>query len=717
MGSIYARVTWKRGVTGLAAGIVLAGLATVTVGAPAAQPAASDAGRPVIRRLTRLEYRNAVRDLLKIDVDASVDLPPDAVTDSFDNNGASLSMSPLLLEKYLRAARMVSRLATGDTSLPKTLYSFPTPDDQSVWHDGVPFGARGGPAVQHYFPVSGTYIVRAIMGNGHVPDVEGVRLFQFRTHVTAGSHSVAATIAAEYALPEGAVPQIAGPAGAIGGPLDPLRDSGDAPLLDLRLDGKRIERFEIKPPTLEDLGIPNSTVPGVPFVRRLEIDGPYDATDSGATASRARIFVCHPVSAAAQTACADRILTSLARRAFRRDVTSADVAPYIALYEKSRAAGDFEGAIREAIQAILVSPNFLFRVESDPKDAAVGQSYPLGDFQLASRLSFFLWSSIPDDHLLDLARSGRLHYPALLAREVSRMLADPKADALVDNFGTQYLGLQDLGETMPDAQAYPEFSQSLRDAYAEETRLFFRSFVRENRSVLDLVNADYSYLNGELARQYGVSGVSGDQFRRVVFKPGDVRGGVLTQGSVLLITSHANITSPVLRGKWIMNNLLNLVVPPPPPGVPTIQPTNASGRPLTGREQMEQHAATKVCASCHDRMDPLGFSMENFNVVGAWRTKDEAGPVDPAVKTTDGSAWTGAAGLKQYLLSRPDQLAQAFTARLMIYALGRNLERSDRAVVLDIVHAAAPGNYRFTDLIQRVVASEPFQKRRKDSQS
>ena len=687
-----------------------------------------DAGRPVVRRLTRAEYSNAVRDLLAIDVKPGDELPPDVVAFSFNNNGDALSLSPLLLDKYLRVARQVVRLATGDPALPKTLYSYPKPDKahdwyvfqppdtQRIWRDGVPFGANGGFSFTYYFPADADYDIRVYLGSTVIPDSQnaiGHRTFTLRTHVTAGSHMVAAMIAQEHALPEGPIPQYDGSAGALGGPIDPLVTTGMLPLLDVRLDGKRIQRFEVKPTSMVDLETPIGTNPGMPAVRTVEIEGPHNAKGVPRTPSRARIFVCHPASSRDETPCAERILSTVLRRAFRHDVSAADVKPFLTIYRKARERHDFEEGIRGALTAVLVSPRFLYRIEDDPQTVAVGRNYPIGDFELASRLSFFLWSSIPDEHLMAAARAGKLRNPKILNQEVVRMLADPKAAALVDNFGMQFLGLQDLDEFMPDKAVYPTFKVTLRDEFQEETKLFLRNIFMENRSIVDLVNANYSYLNEDLAQHYGVSGVFGDEFRRVTFKPDQPRGGVLTQGSVLLVTSHEDVTSPVFRGKWVLTNLLNQPPPNPPPNVPPIVATDPGGKPLTGREQLELHRKSPVCASCHTRMDPFGLSLENFDVTGAWRVKDEGGAVNAAVAMPDGSEWTGVSGLKDRLSGRPEQLANAFAGRLLVYALGRRLEAADQPTVRDIVRKAAAHGYRFDDIVTGVVDSVQFRMRRK----
>lgn len=682
--------------------------------------ASPDAGRPTIRRLTRVEYSNAVRDLLAVDVDPGAQLPPDALAYGFNNNGDALSLSPLLLERYMQSARQVTRLAVGDRTLPRTVHALTPPERQDYWRAGLPFGARGLPATEHYFPADGEYVIRVFTdlysglrnSGGRLPETEGVRFFQQRVKVTAGPHRVSVTVPEEGAVAQGPIADLAGWAGGLGGPLDPMRSGTPKPTLDIRLDGQRVGRFQVASPSAVELGTPISVTPGAPWLRRVEIDGPYDATGPGRTPSRDRLLVCTPRAAREEEGCARRIIASVTRRAFRREVAARDVEPFMAIYRRARDRADFEGAIQQALQGVLVSPAFLLRIEQDPRGARPGRNHALQGHELATRLSFLIWSSIPDDRLLDAARSGRLTRPAVLEAEARRMLADPKASALVDNFGMQFLGLQDLASAAPDKRLYPNFSATLNEDMAQEARLFLRSVLLADRSVVDLVGADYTYLNERLARHYRVPGVVGPQFRRVAFGANDPRGGVLGMGAVLLATSHQTTTSPVLRGKWVLTNLLNQPPSPPPPGVPPLVAATPSGRPLTGREQMEVHRTNPVCASCHARMDPFGFALENFGVVGDWRARDDWGPVNAVVAMPDGSTFSGPTGLKHRLASRPDEVARAMTERLMTYALGRRLTGGDAPAVRAIVAEAKPGGYRFQDLVVELVNSTQFRMRR-----
>jgi mono/diheme cytochrome c family protein len=676
-----------------------------------------DPGRPIVRRLTRVEYSNAIRDILEIDVRPGDQLPPDAVSNGFNNGGEALSLSPLLLEKYMQSARYVTRAAVGDPTLPRTIYAFATPERQEAWRAGLPFGARGMPATEHYFPVDGDYVLRVFTDfygdGGRLADREGVRFFQQRVTLKAGPHRVAAMLPEEGAAAHGIIPNSAGWGGNLGGPLDPRGSATRLPVLDIRVDGKLVGRHEIKAPTDEELRTPATVSLGAPWLRRLEIDGPYGAKSVGSTQSRARIFICTPTAPRQEAGCAQRIVSAVARRAFRREVASRDLAPFMAIYNGARADSGFEASVQQALQAVLVSPSFLFRTERDPPRARPGQTYALNDYELATRLSFFLWSSIPDDRLLDLAKAGQLKKEAVLERETRRMLADPKAEALVDNFGMQLLGLQDLAGFTPDRTVYPNFSTTLRDDMGEEAKLFARDVMLGNRSVIDLIGADYSYLNDRLAEHYGIKGVRGAAFRKVEFGPNDPRGGVLGMGAVLMVTSHQNITSPVLRGKWVLASLLNQPPSPPPPGIPALVPTGAAGRKLTGREQMEQHRTNPVCSSCHARMDPFGFALENFDVTGRWRDKDEAGPVNAAVSMSDGINFDGPTGLKRRLVARQDEFARAVTEKLTIYALGRRLGGADGPMVRQVTASTKAEGYRFEDLVMGVVRSPQFRMRRK----
>jgi hypothetical protein len=673
------------------------------------------AGRPVIRRLNRTEYGNAIRDLLDLELPVSSELPPDQITVGFDNVADALSISPLLLERYLKVARKVSELATGTRDASPVVEIFPATGTQAVWQgEGMPFGTRGGIRVTHYFPQDGDYDLRAFLQKESLTPTEGVRLFRTRlAKMKAGAHTVIVTFPDEFAEREGPVLNVGGPGGhALGGPLDVL-GTAVRPTIEFRVDGHRVKLFEIGGMTSGEAAFDGQ--PGPPTLGRIEIAGPYNPTGPGDTPSRARVFTCRPGgTAAGESDCARRILAPLVRRAFRRSIAAADLDPFLKTFAATRRERSFDVAIGAAIRDVLLAPDFLFRLEFDRPDAAPGQAQPLTDFELASRLSFFLWSSIPDDALLAVAEKGKLHDAAVLEREVRRMLADRRATALMDNFAAQWLDLRALATVEPDKQLFPEFDSALVSAFQTETRLFVNSLMRENRSVLDLLGASYTYLDERLAGHYGIAGVTGPGFRRVPLTGNGERGGLLSQGSILLLTSHSTRTSPVLRGKWILDNLLNSPPPAPPPNVPPLEATTGKGgRKLTTREQVEQHRANPLCASCHARIDPLGFALENYDVIGRWRTQDGDGAIDASGKLVSGIEFSGPQGLKQMLLARGSEFAQATTERLMTYALGRELEARDQPAVRRILRQTEAGQYRFHDLIFAIVKSVPFQMRQK----
>jgi mono/diheme cytochrome c family protein len=676
----------------------------------AAAQSAPYAGRPVIRRLNRLEYANAIRDLLAIELPVAGELPPDGMAAGFDNIGDALSMSPLLLEQYLKVARRVSEYAVGVSDPSPVTENFPAPEAQSGWlGPGMPFGTRGGARVQYYFPYDGEYRLRAFLGKDNLPYTEGVRFFQTRTEVNAGSHVVIVTFPDEFAEREGPVPNVAGLGGAaLGGPLD-TRGSAIRPTIEFRVDKRRVKLFEIGGLSVGEAAFAGQ--PGPPTLDRIEISGPYNVKGVSETPSRRRIFLCRPAGPEDEPACASKIISAITRRAFRRDVTAAEIQPFLAAYSAARRKRSFDASIAAALRDVLLAPDFLFRLEFDPPGAPPGSAQRVSGWELASRMSFFLWGSIPDDELLDAARSGKLRNQEALDRQVRRMLADPRAAAMADNFAEQWLSLRGLADVKPDPQVYPDFDSALAADFQQETHLFVRSVMRENRSVLDLIGADYTYLNERLARLYGIPGVIGPGFRRVSLAANPERGGLLGQGGILLLTSHTTKTSPILRGKWILDNLLNSPPPPPPPGVPPLEEGAANGQKLTTRQQIERHRKNAVCASCHARMDPLGFALENFDVIGRWRTRDDGGEIDPAGKLPGGASFSGPQGLKRLLLSRPDEFADATVTRLLTYALGRELDARDRPAVRQILRETEAGRYRFQDLIAAVVNSAPFQMR------
>ncbi len=664
------------------------------------------AGKTVVRRLNRTEYTNAIRDLLDIDLPIAAELPQDGIAAGFDNIADALAMSPLLLERYLKVARKISELAAGVRDASPVTEIYPIAKTQAAWQgEGMPFGTRGGILVNHYFSHDGEYDLRAFLSKESLTPTEGVRFFRTRLKIKAGAHTVIVTFPDEFAAREGPVLDVGGPGGKpLGGPLD-LLGTAIRPTIEFRLDGKRVRLFEISGMTAGEAAFDGQ--PGPPTLARIEIAGPYNPSGVGNTPSRQRIFVCKDD----QPECASRILANIVRRAFRRDVTPADIRPFLVTYTTTRQKRGFEESIAAAVRDVLISPDFLFRLEFDR--ATPGAAHPVSDFELASRLSFFLWSTIPDDALLDAAASGRLR--SGIESQVRRMMADPRAVSMVDNFASQWLGLR--AELEPDRQLYPDYDTGLRDAFLTETRLFVRSLVRENRSILDLLNARHTYVDERLAQLYGIPGVTGPGFRRVTLDTASPRGGLLTQGSILMLTSHSTRTSPVLRGKWILDNLLNSPPPAPPANVPPLDVSPLNGRKLTTREQVERHRDNAVCASCHNRIDPLGFALENFDVIGRWRSKDDGGDIDPSGKLSSGEPISGPQGLKDVLLGRSEEFAHATVERMMIYALGRELDARDQPAVRAIVQATAPSGYRFVDLILAIVRSVPFQMRHQQERS
>ncbi len=668
-------------------------------------------GRPAVHRLNRVEYSNAVRDVLALDIQPGASLPVDDSGYGFDNIGDVLSVSPALLEKYMSAARLVSRLAVGDTSIKPSVEDLPARRDgpggggkerNERVSDDLPFDSRGGFALRYYFPVDAEYVIRVRLGQGGGPG--GDRKLEIRQPVAAGLRTIGVTFLRESAKPEiallggrGAPPPPPPPAGGTSGP--GVRPPGLMAELDLRLDGVKLKRFEV----------PENNNP--PQATGLAISGPYNTTGPGETPSRARIFVCRPAAAKDEEPCARTILASVGRRAFRRPLTDADLKPLLAFYRSGREERDFDFGIEKALRALLVSPDFLFRIEQDPAGAAPGTVYRISDLELASRLSFFLWSTVPDDQLLDLAEKGKLREPSVLEAQVRRLLDDPRADSLVSNFAGQWLYIRNLEQQKPDPDIFPEFDESLRQSFRRETELFFQNIVREDRSVMELLDANYTFLNQRLAEHYGVPNIYGAQFRKVTLTDPN-RGGLLGQGSILTVTSYPNRTSVVQRGKWILDNLLGSP-PPPPPQNFDLESKGHDGRVLTMREAMELHRANAICQSCHARMDPIGFALENYDGVGKWRDRDAGGVIDASGKLPGGVQFEKAAGLKKILVSDyRDQFEDTVTEKFLTYALGRGLEYYDKPAVRSIMRQAQRDNFRISALIGAIVKSTPFQMRR-----
>ena len=671
-------------------------------------------GRPPIHRLNRLEYANAVRDLLHLDVDAQALLPADDMAYGFDNNAAILTVAPGLLSRYMSAARTVSRLAVGDPAIEADVVRYPVSPllvQDGRMSEDLPFGSRGGAAVRHHFPRDGDYVLRIELrqnrGRNEPQEID----------VRVDGERIALLRAGRW--PEDA------PAGSPGAGAP---DDGLAVRFPARA-GTRVVSVSFTGRTMAPEGVAPARLPlwtfstGRGYVEPMaldgfEIEGPYGeavAAEAVDTPSRRRIFACEPAGAAVEEACATRILGTLARRAFHRPVTDDDLQVLLAFYREGRAAGGFHAGVRRALESILVDPEFLFRIEVDPPGAAPGTAYRLSGVELAARLSFFLWASIPDDELLEAAAAGRLRDPRVLEAQVRRMLADERAGTLVTSFAAQWLHLRRMRTVAPDVNAFPAFDENLRDALIRETELFVASQLGDDRSVVELLTADYTFVNERLARHYGIPDVYGPRFRRV--KWGDERRrGLLGQGSILTVTSLATRTSPVVRGKWILENVLGTPPPPPPPDVPELPEREESGEPASLRARLEAHRANPVCSGCHSRMDPLGFALENFDAVGRWREADAGGaPIDTAGVLPDGAAFDGLPALRDVLHGRRAEFVATVTEKLLTYALGRGVEPYDRPAIRAIVREAADDDYRWSSIILGIARSLPFQMRRAES--
>ena len=661
-----------------------------------------------LHRLSRTEYRNVVRDLLGLDVDVSGLLPADDTSYGFDNVAGVLGVSPTLMERYLAAARKISRLAVASPVPSPIAETFRIPSDQGQDGHvaGLPFGTRGGMVVDFNFPEDAEYVISAVPDGPlyvepHELEItlDGERLEVF----TVGRALEPGERRGQYAEADAREVRVRVGAG-------PHR-VGAAFLRKTAAEQERTRKLYRRPFTGEGSGGDSRYQP---YLDRVTITGPFEsrgARPAVDTPSRARIFVCEPGDGAASAAaCAAEIMANLARRAFRRPVTAEDVDRLLAFYEQGAAGGGFDAGIELALRRLLVSPEFLFRIVEDPPGLPPGAAYALSDLEMASRLSFFLWSSIPDDALLDAAVRGALRDPAELEAQARRMLDDPRAEALVTNFAGQWLSLRNAAAVQPDEDLFPDFGEDLRQGFRRETELLFDAVLREDRSVVELLSADYTFLNERLALHYGVPNVRGSRFRRVVLDD-PARGGLLGHGSVLTVTSHANRTSPVVRGKWVLENVLGTPPPPPPPDVPPLEAA-AAGRTLTMREAMERHRANPVCASCHRVMDPLGLALEPFDAVGRRRTPNETrAAMDLSGALPDGTVFDGPAGLRAALLARPERFVTTVTEKLLTYAVGRGMEHYDAPAVRAIVRAAADDGYRLTTLVLGVVKSPPFRMR------
>jgi cytochrome c5 len=669
-------------------------------------------GRATIHRLNRTEYGNAIRDLLSLEIDVTELLPADDESNGFDNIADVLKLSPSLLEQYLSASRKISSLAVGNPSTPVVTQRYAMPPDisQEDHIEGLPLGTRGGMLIRHNFPLDGQYDFRVFLLRNIVGYMKGLE-WPHQLEITVDGERV-------FIAPVG------------GDDDNKMSDANFAAAADT-IDARLKSRISVKAGP-HDVGVAfirkNSAeydeplevhtrdhdlqnMNGIPLIERMDITGPYEPTGPGDTPSRRKVFMCRPAGAADETACARKILSTLARRAYRQATTDADIDLLMSFYQSARKTGNFESGVENGLAFLLTAPKFLFRTELDPVNVPPGGTYRVSDIELASRLSFFLWSSIPDDELLNVASQGKLKDPAVLDQQVKRMLADRKSDALVRNFAGQWLYLRNLQSSKPDGHEFPNFDDNLRQSFRHETELFFESIIRENRSALDLLNANYTFVNERLARHYGIPNVYGSRFRRVTLTDQN-RMGLLGQGSVLTVTSYPNRTSPVLRGKWILENILGTPPPPPPPNVPPLKENDDNSKPRSVRELMEEHRKNPACAGCHAVMDPLGFSLENFDGIGEWRTKDQSGPIDASGQLADGTKVEGPVTLRQAVLKHPEQFVGTITEKLLTYSLGRGLEYYDMPVVRGIVRDAARNDYKFSSLITGIVKSTPFQMRK-----
>jgi len=690
----------------------VAGLEKTLDGFAAAHP---NPGPPLLHRLNRTEYANAVRDLLAVDIDPGALLPADETSHGFDNIADALGVSPLLLERYLSAADKISALAVGDPSTRPIALTFPARADshQSEHIEGLPLGTRGGLLIANSFPVDGEYQISAKLYRTNNGFTRGLQFPHDVEFSVDGERVFQATVGGQ----DDWVTLLATPG--------PGADRVDA-RLQTRVAVKAGAR-RIGVTFVEKTGARNQAwfrpligttdvvdADGVPRIDSVTITGPFHVSGPGDTASRRRLLTCRPTTEPhSERACATTIARTLARRAFRRPVAPSEVQALLAYFDEGRSAhGTFDAGVQRLVRRVLADPAFLFRTETEPAGVPVGSAYAIGDIELASRLSFFLWSSIPDDELLRAAETGRLSNPRVFAAEVRRMMDDPKASALVSNFAGQWLQLRNLQRVAPDPMKYPDFDDDLRQAFRRETELLVESIVREDRSLLDLLRADYTYVNERLARHYGIPGISGSQFRRVPVVD-DARRGLLGHGSILAVTSHPNRTSPVKRGKWVLEQLLGSPPPPPPPNVPSLDESANGSKPRTMKDRMEEHRRSPACANCHRLMDPVGLALENFDGVGAFRMREAGVRIDTATELSDGTAIAGVNELRSALLARSDRFTRTFIENLLTYALGRGLVADDMPAVRTIARRAAARDYRFSAVLEGIVTSMPFRMRLK----
>jgi mono/diheme cytochrome c family protein len=684
-------------------------LETSLDGFAAARP---NPGGPILHRLNRAEYANAVRDLLAVDIDAAALLPADESSNGFDNIADALGLSPVLLERYLAAADRISALAVGDApSRPVAQTWVARGDSHQLDHiDGLPLGTRGGLLIRDTIPADGEYQISAKLyrtNNGFTRGLSAPHEVEFnvdgeRVYLTSvggqedwmglltapgtGADKVDAKLQARVTLKAG--PRRVG-------------------VTFVAKSGARNQAF-FRPLT-NTTDVVDSD--GVPRIDAVTITGPFTVTGPGDTPSRQRLFTCRPSASMSERACATTIARRLARAAYRRPAREADVTELLKYFDEGRKRrGTFDGGVQMVVRRVLADPAFLFRAEPEPAGAAAGAAYRLGDLETASNLSFFLWSSIPDEQLLRVAESGRLRDRAVFATQVRRMLADPKSSALVSNFVGQWLQLRNLQRVSPDPMKYPDFDDNLRQAFRRETELLVDSILREDRSVVDLLRADYTFVNERLARHYGIPAVTGSHFRRVAVTS-EARKGLLGHGSILTVTSHPNRTSPVKRGKWVLEQLLGSPPPPPPPNVPPLDESASRSRPRTMKERMEEHRRNPTCANCHRLMDPVGLALENFDGVGTWRVRDAGVRIDTTTQLSDGTAVANVVDLRAALVARSDVFVRTFTENLMTYALGRGLAADDMPAVRTVLRGAAAQDYRISAIINGIVTSAPFRMR------
>ena len=664
-----------------------------------------DPGRTeTFRRLNRAEYRNSIRDLLSLDIDAAALLPKDDVSQGFDNVTVG-NLSPSLLDRYITAAQKISRLAVG---APQRMPSGDTirirPDLTQEEHvEGLPVGTRGGALLPYTFPRDGEYDIQIRLARDRNEEIEGLhephelellldreRMKLFTVAPPPG-HKDYETVDGQL---KARIPVTAGPH-----ELGVTFLKNPSELLETKRQPYNAHYNMHRHPRL------------TPAIYQVSINGPYESRGSGDTPSRRRVFVCLPTAPDEEESCSERILSNLMRRAYRRPLTTTDLKGPMEFCRNARAKEGFEAGIESALSAVLVSPQFLFRIEQDPAGAAPNTVYHISDLALASRLSFFLWSSIPDDELRETASRGELHKPRVLEKQVRRMLADSRSQNLVSNFAEQWLYLRNLESLTPDLRLFPDFDDNLRQAFRQETEMFLETVLRDDRSVLDLLQANYTFLNERLAKHYAIPHVYGSRFRRVALESENHRGGLLRQGSILAVTSYATRTSPVIRGKWILENILGTPPPPPLPNVPALKDNTLSAA-LSVRQRLAEHRANAACAGCHSLMDPVGFSLENFDAIGRWRTHEEGQPIDASGGLPDGSTFSGVSGLEDGLQNRPELFVGTLTEKLLTFALGRGVETFDAPAVRKIVREARAEDFRFSSIILGIVNSTPFQMRR-----